>query len=110
MSTTTLPSVAVRVVKGAQLLDRCRPGWATEVNPDRLDLRLEEDDVLGQLYGTYHLGLDELTVCEPAAARCPGGLAVWHGFQVHDADPPAVYAQLTAWRAAVARRRGDGAR
>jgi len=99
--------VPVRVAKGAQLLDRCRPGWAAEVDPDRLDLRLEEDDVLGQLYGTFHQGLDELAASDPAAQTLPDTWAAWHGFDLAGDEPARRYVELTAgWQAEIARRRG----
>ena len=36
--TLPLPPLADRVTAGTALLDRCRPGWATQLDPDRLDM------------------------------------------------------------------------
>jgi hypothetical protein len=95
MDHPTLPPIAERVARGAALLDRERPGWAAEVDPDRLDLsQHDQTDVLGQLYGHFDRGLAVLGDPDPVA----------HGFDL-DADDDAGYPALTAcWRAEVARR------
>lgn len=55
-----MATVAERVQKGARLLDRTRPGWERLINLN--DLRLEStcNCVLGQLYGDYGKGVEEL--------------------------------------------------
>jgi hypothetical protein len=45
---------------GAALLDQMRPGWANVINLNRLDLRGEYCCVLGQLYGSYSKGVQQV--------------------------------------------------
>jgi hypothetical protein len=45
---------------GADALDRVRPGWRSEINPERLDMSDNHDDVLGQLFGNFSNGVDRL--------------------------------------------------
>jgi hypothetical protein len=116
VSTTTLPPLPERVARGAALLDQRRPGWAELVDPDRLDMQLEYEDVLGQLYGTFAEGINSLAGHafwpDPAAVA----FAVAHGFELGDDQPgrvgaPRHYAELTGcWRAKLTHRRGGGAR
>jgi hypothetical protein len=61
--------LAVRAAAGAALLDRHRPGWARRIDLDRLDLASAEDDVLGQLDGSFEEGLDALLDAEEGQAR-----------------------------------------
>jgi hypothetical protein len=42
------------VERGALFLDEVRPGWATRIDPDTLDLASSCDCVLGQLYQSEH--------------------------------------------------------
>jgi hypothetical protein len=49
-----------RVRRGAELLDRHRPGWGWEVDIEHLDMGDHDFCVLGQLYGDYHSGCDAL--------------------------------------------------
>ena len=108
----TAPTAAERVARGAQLLDRERPGWAYKIDLARLDLADDCHCVIGQLWGgkaadypwsagTSALGLDK--VRQQA-----------HGFET---DPGlayegrmAAYAELTAlWIAEIRRRTGGAA-
>ena len=115
MGTPTLSPLEIRAAAGAVLLDRHRPGWHHQVDPDRLDLEDWRADVLGQLYGSFGAGVHKLT----------GGLSeaevdawtVAHGFDVDDTDlglsagPRAGYQALTdAWRAELSRRREGAGR
>lgn len=68
-----------RVLRGAKLLDSHRPGWVTDIDVRRLNMRTPWC-VLGQLYGSYING------------HCALGLgpAIWlegayHGFLESDA-------------------------
>ena len=54
-----------RVARGAELLDSIRPGWRKEVDLDRLDLSSCHECVLGQLFGGYTYGEDELQRAVP---------------------------------------------
>jgi hypothetical protein len=106
-----IPTLAVlplveRVTAGAALLDRCQPGWATQVDPDQLDMAADYEDLLGQLYGDYAIGLEELSQADPARPAWPWStFAYEHGFDL-PADDPTTYPQLgDAWRAELGRRR-----
>jgi hypothetical protein len=97
MTHPTLPPIGERVARGAALLDRAWPGWAAQVDPDRLTMADGDSDVLGQLYGHLNRGL--------AALGDPDAVA--HGFDLDaDADDDAADPALAAcWRAEVTRRR-----
>lgn len=41
------------IAAGVAWLDDQRPGWRGEVNAERLDMRMPNDCVLGQLYSNY---------------------------------------------------------
>lgn len=84
------------VAQGMWFLDRTRPGWENLLSLPRLDTRSSTDCVLGQLYGSFAVGV--------AATRVPPSV---HGFHL----PPSLesadnHALLSAaWREAVALRR-----
>lgn len=116
MRTATLPPIPDRVAAGARLLDRERPGWAQQMDPDRLDLRDQRDCLLGQIYGCFDTGV--FTLAPDLDLREQDAWAVDHGFEFAGADlgddhpyPISFYADLTeAWRAELAGRRGGGGR
>lgn len=95
-----MENVIERVRRGAELLDRERPGWADEVPADE---RLEMEDcskcVLGHLFGEFGRGLDALPVWDVEDL----------GFNIvntrTDDDGDKEYAALAdAWRAEIRRR------
>lgn len=49
--------VSRKIRRAARMLDRKWPGWEYEVNLGKLQMRSAYRCVLGQLYGTYELGL-----------------------------------------------------
>lgn len=52
---------AERVALGIEFLDREGPdGWINKLDLDRLDVASVDDCPLGQLYGSYYRGVDEL--------------------------------------------------
>lgn len=57
---TTRPAVDPRVLRGAELLDRERPGWWREINLDALKIACPFNCVLGQLTGRWSDGLERL--------------------------------------------------
>lgn len=57
------------VVKGAKFLDSVRPGWHDEVNIDNLKQIMPMNCVLGQVYGHYDDGLNELGISDSAGAH-----------------------------------------
>lgn len=113
MGTPTLPPLPARAAAGAALLDQRWPGWHHQVDPGRLDLEDWRADVLGQLYGTFGLGVHKLT---PGLGEAEvDAWTVAHGFDPHDLDlapstgPVHAYLALTeAWRAEIRRREGAG--
>ena len=42
---------SVQVARGAAFLDRVRPGWATKINPEYLNIQVCELCIIGQLFG-----------------------------------------------------------
>ena len=85
-------TIAVRVARGAALLDAKRPGWEHEIDLRRLDLGSWCDCVVGQLFGDYSDGLGAL------------GIHYWgisHGFS----SGSGMYAGLTrAWKRLIRER------
>jgi len=61
-----LDAAAETATRGAQLLDKRVPGWAQRINLPALDMNSCNDCVLGQLYGDYGVGVDELGLTQPA--------------------------------------------
>lgn len=59
MSFTTL------VAAGVDLLDTYDPKWFEKINTETLDMSNEDDCILGQLFGDYSRGLDELGIYGP---------------------------------------------
>lgn len=47
-----IDTLEARVIAGMCYLDAITPGWKKEINVEELDLRIDEDCVLGQLYGS----------------------------------------------------------
>jgi hypothetical protein len=115
MGTPTLPPIPARAAAGAALLDRHRPDWHQQVDGDRLDLEDWRTDVLGQLYGTFGVGVHTLT---PGLSEAEvDAWTVAHGFDLDDTDlgllagPRGAYQALTdAWRDQLARRQGGDRR
>lgn len=57
----TMATAQEYAARGADLLDRYRPGWAEEIVPEGLDLADPCDCILGQIYGQYDEGCTELS-------------------------------------------------
>lgn len=53
-------TVAERVARGVALLDEKRPGWAMEIELSVLDVRSPCFCILGQTFGSYRGGTEEL--------------------------------------------------
>lgn len=58
----TVQNLVERVERGAELLDEEYPGWAFKIDEYLLDLANASKCVLGQLFGCYSAGLDELKI------------------------------------------------
>lgn len=102
MTSTTTPDFASRVRRGAELLDRVRPGWERELDLERLAVRDCHQCVLGQLFGEYKDGLRMLGKwsSELWDSRVPFGFALRLG------ERPYFPALTDAWRALVRERLG----
>jgi hypothetical protein len=55
-----MDDLQARVKRGAALLDEKRPGWAKEIALDRLAMRSCTQCILGQLWGSYFGGYEQL--------------------------------------------------
>ncbi len=95
--------LAQRVGAGARYLDQRLPGWPRQIDLDKLQISAARSCVLGQIYGDYGSGVEEL---------CLGGRkAVELGFFTRESDHAGEaacreYSELTElWREEVARRR-----
>jgi hypothetical protein len=95
MATVAAPSIAEdRAAKGADLLDRERPGWAGKIDRKRLEIWRCSDCVLGQTFGGFGVGF--------IALGLNVGKAVAHGFAL---DPDVGSTELRdAWLAEIERR------
>jgi hypothetical protein len=99
VTSADLADARSRVLAGAAFLDEEHPGWHTRIDADRLDMRNFENDVIGQLYGSYPMGLDELGLSDEQA---------WmFGFDVLPSDPSwsRAYRELDdEWRRVISER------
>lgn len=50
------------IAKGVKLLDQSQPDWRDEINLSTLDMGSNCYCVLGQLYGSYSAGADDLAI------------------------------------------------
>jgi hypothetical protein len=99
----SVPSIADRVSAGINLLDREVPDWDRRVNVDTLRLSSCERCVLGQLYGTWGDGLDELDLWDGDDEGAADSAAL--GFSLYEGEAGR-YGELTdAWVAAIRDRR-----
>lgn len=95
-----------RVNRGAELLDRVRPGWAREIAADELAMETCDRCLLGQLYGDYHIGFRAVLTSSDSRNLYRAGN---FGFTLYDLeqlnDGPYVMARFAgladAWRAAI---------
>lgn len=100
-----------RVPNGEALLDVRVPNWIKIVDPDTLYIGSGTFDVLGQIFGSYWAGVDELfgtdsTPLERHLLACALGFS----WQRDCADPEREVAELTdEWRATVRERRAGRA-
>lgn len=86
------------VVFGAKLLDSYNPEWFSQVDVNRLNLGSCYDCVLGQLFGSYAKGLNELGI--PESGRFE------YGFSMDGFHPKEDWLALTnLWREQIAFRR-----
>jgi hypothetical protein len=101
----------LRAKIGATILDVFRPGWASEVDLESLDLEDCKACVLGQLFGGFDVGAEKLFAMRHTEDGLPGGVAdasiaagfslpiggIWQGL--------IKYSNLTnAWKREIAKR------
>ncbi len=65
-----MSSVQERVDKGVQLLDFKCPGWRKKVYASKLDMSDILNCVLGQIFGYYYDGLNELELSDNPEELC----------------------------------------
>lgn len=53
---------SAKVIKGIKLLDSEKPGWRSDIDLDKLDLGSCSVCVLGQIFGDYEVGVEELDI------------------------------------------------
>lgn len=91
---------------GAALLDEKSPGWAMEINAATLRMETFTHCILGQLYGHYTKGINELFEWDSSGYD---DQATEHGFFLRTRqDPNRMEKWLAldaAWREEVAKRR-----
>lgn len=112
--------VRTQVAAGVLLLDAEKPGWADLIDLDRLDMRLSDRCVLGQLYDGvdgYRLGYyAAIDAFWPKGRAYAQDRAAAHGFTVPEPDGEWTEAESVAigrvfdaleaeWRARIAARR-----
>jgi hypothetical protein len=55
-----VPTPTRKVKRQARVLDRIKPGWEKKIEPEKLNLHSWGNCVLGQVYGDYGTGVNEL--------------------------------------------------
>lgn len=78
-SADTRRIISQRVLRGTLLLDKHLPGWASSIDLKTFAISDVRACVLGQLFGTYGLGLSSL-VREIEVKVAPTEFAIEHGF------------------------------
>jgi hypothetical protein len=63
-------AIKSRIEKGIQLLDHRRPDWLDSIDIDRLDMKLSEHCMLGQVFGSFDKGMSALNLSDDDAVRC----------------------------------------
>lgn len=97
--------------KGAQLLDRFRPGWAERIDQERFDIHSVTKCALALEFGDYAEGLRQLLVATRHDVNHdrPLNWHQWseaHGF-VNNGHPPALL--QSEWMELIAQRLPGGA-
>jgi hypothetical protein len=92
-------STTTRAAQGARFLDGFTPGWADEIDPQQLDIADGDRCVLGQLYGHYGYGVDEIVHAHPSDwSSVAHGLALRSHWRLEN------WLLTRAWRRQVAQR------
>lgn len=103
-----------QVALGMKELDRQWPGWESVVDLDRLSLESDCRCVLGQMFGDYSNGIDELGGPVPWNGMINLKWAADRGFHIgtlmasnHEPKNPEWRTLTDAWRQAIRERRGE---
>ncbi len=96
-----MDTIAERVARGAALLDERRPGWAGEVNAERLEMNDCYECVLGQLFGGFIDGWAALDLDDKDTPDCGFEAESHHNPPSHNPEYAALKA---AWLAEIAAR------
>lgn len=83
LETEEMDFLRERVIHGARVLDRFEPGWRERINLERFAITDCMDCILGQLFGDYIDGLNNLRERLPDR---DGDLAAYFGFEVDDEE------------------------
>ena len=95
---TAEQTLAGRAAAGAAMLDSSSPGWAQRADPGRLWMDNTWQCVLGQLYGGYHGGCNELGL--------DSAQAIILGFTLPPGSDPGTWMMLeAAWVTEIRGRR-----
>ncbi len=92
-----MDDVQERVANGAALLDEKIPGWELRINLQELNLSSCVTCVLGQLYGHYDEGMEEIfpaEVCECGEEHLSMERSAPHGFSASGIDTGEQYTAL----------------
>lgn len=96
MAAWTEETIQERVDRGAALLDAEIPGWVQRIDLDRFRMSSCSRCILGQLFGSFENGLDELHLRSRVDSP--------EGFDI--VTPEDEYAAFTAaWKQLIIRRR-----
>ncbi len=103
-----------RVVRGMDMLDSYGPvGWRSHVNLATLDMSSDTDCVLGQVYGRFSKGMEELRLYSHVEAARMGFAAVRNGgygnIYMSSSTAPANLALTEEWRRVLAPAEADAA-
>ncbi len=98
-----------RVRRGAAYLDDADPGWHQRIDPSVLELSAGESCILGQLHGTFRMGLGRSHLINLSSAPRASLSPVEYGFQcisgLSEEDEARDYVLLNrAWHDALRQR------
>jgi len=69
LASIRIECISRAVDRGSQLLDTAHPGWYTDVSLQTLEMLHQSHCILGQLYGSFDLGLSKLGLNKNEAQR-----------------------------------------
>lgn len=96
-----------RVQRGAAVLDGFRPGWASTVNVDELEIASMDDCVLGQVFGDFGDGLHYVMACVGSVS--PHEVAFDYGFDARGESYLEDATELNElWKAVILERASPG--